>query len=82
MIDPLDQLTQIEFDMGDAHNLSVSLLENLEEDDCDVGTGAIVCALSIGRLLSPKKLSMEEEIAFIQATLEFAATYFTSGVAN
>lgn len=68
--------------MEDAHNLSVSLLEHLEEEDCEVGMGAIVCALSLGRLLSPNRLSMEEEINFIQSAIEFAATYFTSGVAN
>lgn len=75
-------LTQIEFDLNDAHQLSLEVLEGLEEAECDVGMGAIVMALSLGRLLSPKPLNQEEEVAFLNSVIEFAATYFTSGVAN
>ena len=81
VVDP-NQLTKLEFDMEEAHNLSLLLLETLEGEECEIGLGAIVMALTMGRLLSPKRLSVDEEIAFIQAMLELSATYFTTGEAN
>jgi ABC-type molybdate transport system permease subunit len=72
----------IEFDMQEAHNLSIDFLQYLESEDCVVGMGAVVAALTLGRLLSPKSLSMDEELAFVQAMVEFGATFFVSGEVN
>lgn len=81
MTDP-NALTQIEFDIQTAQSHAVSVLELLEDEGCEVAMGAIIMALNIGKLLSPKPLSMEEEIAYLQAVLEFTAAYFTSGTSN
>lgn len=69
----------ITFDMEEVHELSVDYLSMLEEDGVKMGLGAVAAALSLGRLVCPRMLEPQEEMAFIQAIMEFAGMYFAEG---
>ena len=75
-------LGKVEIDMQEIHELSLDILTFLEEEGCNISQGVAVCGMSIGRLLSNKAMSADEEMAFIQAVVEFGATYFTGGPLN
>lgn len=68
--------------MAEIHDISVSVIEKLEEDEIDIGEGAVALAMSFGRIVSPAVMTPEEEIAFIHAMLDFGSLYFVQGVQN
>lgn len=66
-----------EYDMREVHDLSMSVLRVLENEDVDIGLAAISLALSLGRLLSPTQPMTEEtEMVFIDHLMEHLGLYF------
>jgi len=79
---PANASVRVSFDMDEIHELSLDLIHFLEQDDVEVGEAALAFALSLGRVLSPTPMEMEEQIAFTKAALEWAQCYFVQGVPN
>lgn len=75
-------LASVSMDYQEAHNISVGLLQFLEANDIQVGTALVGMAMTMGRLLSPKPLSDEDEVAFINGMLEWSGAFFTQGASN
>lgn len=65
--------------MGEVHSLSLSILTSLEEDEVATGVAAAACALTIGRLMTPKIMSQNEEVSFTKNLLDYLALYFSGG---
>lgn len=83
MIDAIDTTTaKVTVDFGLAHNLSISILKDLQAKDIDGGTGAVALVLSAGRVLSPEVLEEDAEINFVQAAMDWLGTYFAEGGLN
>jgi hypothetical protein len=78
----LPLVTEEEFAMADIHEVSLSLLDTLEELDVDVPLGAAGVALTLGRALAPKILEAEEEMKWLKAVMEFAQLYWVEGKVN
>lgn len=68
--------------MGEVHDLSLDLLQTLEEEGVTIGLGVAGLALSIGRLLSQAVLEEKDEVKFTQDLLEWASMYFVPGGVN
>jgi hypothetical protein len=69
--------------MEEVHSASCDLLQLLEEEEITHGLGIMALIMTLGRLVSPKVLSNEEETAFLQTMTEFVGLYFAEeGEAN
>jgi hypothetical protein len=83
MLDALGpQTANITVDFGEAHNLSIGYLKELQAKSIDGGTGAVALVLTAGRILSPEVLSDDEELNFIQAAMDWLGMYFVDGGKN
>jgi hypothetical protein len=67
----------VEVDMREAHEASLDLLTYLETADIDPVVAPAALVMTAGRMMAPKPLSAEEEIAFIQLFMDWCGTYFT-----
>lgn len=65
--------------MDEVVDLSNDLLNFMEEDGVPVTLGAASAALTVGRLITSKKMSYEKGAEFINALMNFTQTYFTEG---
>lgn len=71
-----------DMNMADIHEVSMLLLDLLDEENIDVPLGTAGVALTLGRAASPRVLEPDEEAAFLKAIMEFAQLYFVEGRAN
>lgn len=53
----------------------------LQDNDATVQNGALASALTLGRLISPVKLTQDQEIAYLKVILEFTSAFFSEGEA-
>jgi hypothetical protein len=74
-------LSSVTFNHGEIHHLSVEFLRFLHESDVSVGDGALASALTLGRLMSPVKLTEEAERQFLEALMSFVGAFFVEGEA-
>lgn len=72
----------LSFDHGEVHNLSVEVLKTLSTTEASAGDAALACFLSAGRVLAGKKLTEEEELRFLHASIEWVGAYFADGEDN
>jgi hypothetical protein len=83
MIEALDPNTaKVTVDFGQAHNLSIGMLKELQAAGIDGGTAAVAVVLTAGRILSPEILEEDQEVTYIQAAMDWLGTYFASGGMN
>jgi hypothetical protein len=68
--------------MEEVHKTSLDILELLEEDDVELKLGLVAIALTFGRVASPKVLTQEEEVKFLENILEYIGLYFVEGEPN
>lgn len=68
--------------MLDIHNLSLSVLSQLEDAEVEVPLGTVALALSFGRVASPVMLTGPQEIAWLEALMSFTTSYFHGGTVN
>lgn len=72
-----------EFDMAEIHEISVGLLEQLENEDVDLDSARVALAMSFGRMCAPElPMSESDEVDFIGALMNFGTMYFVQGVPN
>lgn len=75
--------TRVEFDFDELHELSMTLLRQLEDAGVTEGVASLALALSLGRLLSPERPMEEDvELAYIQAALTWSGAFFATGGVN
>jgi hypothetical protein len=68
------------FNMEEAHDLSVDLLQFMDDEEIPTEHAIVALALTLGRLMSPvKPLSDDDAAKFIQTALEFSALFFANG---
>lgn len=70
------------FDMDEVVELSNEIVQFMEDESVPMSLGAASAALSLGRLVSSKRLSFDEGATFISAMMDFATTYFHEGSVN
>lgn len=75
-------LTVVPIEVAKVRGICNQILLNLSNQDIDVGTGAGGCGMVIGRLMSPHRMSGEEEMAFLQSLLEWVGCYWPDGGTN
>lgn len=63
----------------DIQDCSLAILDYLEEENVEVDLAASALALTLGRVISPARLSPTEESAFLQAIVEWSGLYFCEG---
>lgn len=68
--------------MEDIHETSLDIMDALEESGVDIPLGLVALALTLGRVISPKLLSAEEEMSWLESVMEFAQLYFVNGPAQ
>jgi hypothetical protein len=70
------------FDLEDIHDISLDVLQLLEDEEVEVAEAAVALALSLGRIIAPKTLEQDEQIKFTQDLMEWAGCYFAEGQVN
>jgi hypothetical protein len=65
--------------MEEISDISLDLLQIMEENDIDQAEAALALALSLGRVISPKPLSKAEQTDFTKACMEWSQIYFMEG---
>jgi hypothetical protein len=73
---------ELVFEMDQVHNVSLHIIDHLEAQHVDVPLGCAGLALTLGRAMSGRTLTVEEELTFTEACLEWAGLYFVDGTAN
>lgn len=73
---PSPNVAMISFDHQEVSMISAGLLKFMAEQGLDVSDAALGAVLSIGRLLSPKRLTEEQEEEFLEAMFQFLGFYF------
>jgi len=58
--------------------LSSEIFDALAEVDATQGDSICACALTLGRLMAPHKLSNEDEVKVVQDTVEWMGTYWAN----
>jgi hypothetical protein len=75
--------TQVAIDFEEAHAISVGLFGFMEANELTVGAGVAGLLLTVQRLLRPDdSISDQEELKFLQASLDWTAAYFAEGGVN
>lgn len=74
--------TKVSFDFIEIHELSLRVLQSLEDAQVEVPKAVLGLALSMGRVMSPDILSDADEVKFLQAIIEWGSTYFAPGSLN
>jgi hypothetical protein len=77
-----DATNEIVFEMDQVHKVSMDLIDGLEAHNVEVPLGCAGLALTLGRAMSGRTLTVDEELAFTEACLEWAGLYFVDGTAN
>lgn len=68
------------FDREEVEDISLGILEELEEQGIDKPLAQVSIALTLGRLLSPAQpLDHDEGVAFVKGIIEWAKLYFADG---
>lgn len=77
-------MNRASYDLTEVHDLSVEILEFLEDQDITVGLAVASLALSLGRLMNPRQgpLSEAEEINYTQNLMEWSHTFMADGKVN
>jgi hypothetical protein len=70
------------FNFGEVEGLSLDLLSFLEENEVTVGDATVGLIMTAGRLLGTKDMSIEDEIKWIEALLDWAGAYVAKGSVN
>lgn len=60
----------------------MDLIDGLEARQVDVPLGCAALALTLGRAMSGRTLSVDEELKFTEGCLEWVGLYFVEGTAN
>lgn len=79
---PSDARLRVAVDMDEISDISLDLIQLLDEEDIGVGQAALAFAISLGRVLSPRNLSVDEQIKFTQDCMDWAQCYFAEGSVN
>jgi hypothetical protein len=72
-------LVGVTFDHGEVHDLSVEFLKVAEGEGASAGVSALAAGLTLGRLLSPSPLGVEDEADWLEAVMTFTGAYFADG---
>jgi len=72
----VQQLTAIPLPL--VRELSSEIFDALAEKDATQGDSICACALTLGRLMAPHKLTLEEEVKCVQDMVEWVGTYWAS----
>ena len=73
---------QVMFNMEEVHELSMAMLEDLQESGVVTGYGAAALALSLGRLIKGEPMSPEDETKMVQHILDYMLAYHAGGGVN
>jgi hypothetical protein len=79
---PSDTALRVSFDMEEISDISLDLLQILQEDGILQAEAALSFALSLGRVISPRPLTQDEQTDFTRACMEWAQMYFHEGTIN
>lgn len=73
---------EVVYPLDQVYEASNDILDALEESGMEVSLGVFALVLTLGRVLTPKEMTPQDEQAFVQQVLEFMHASLADGRAN
>lgn len=79
----MTQTEQVDLEFERIHQLSIAVIDALTEADASGDEALAAVALTLGRCCDPERLaqSVEDQIKFVEDSLDYCAAYFQEGQA-